>query len=147
MKNKDIYLTNFKLEPDNDQSHRCLHCDAIIHQNIKKGYTNVVNHIQNRHPDLKCDVVAAEAYKQNGGDLTTFYGKKVNAKASNMFRWMQWVVMGDQPFNIVENQWVRKNTNVDHIGRKSLMSIFKSIHNVIKDKIKKNDSAKIWHNI
>jgi hypothetical protein len=137
MKNKDIYATYFRVEATDEKSHKCLECNAIIHQNIKKGYTNVVNHVILRHPDFHDKMLCVEKHLKEGGDLNTFFSKKINPQAVNYYKWMEWIAMGDEPFTIVENPWVRKNTNLQPIGRKSLMFYFHKIHDVVKDKISK----------
>ena len=45
---KDIYNTFFI--PLEDKKHKCKSCNGTCTQDIKKGYTNLVTHIQKEHP-------------------------------------------------------------------------------------------------
>jgi len=45
---KEIYKTFFvQIE---EKKHKCKSCNGIYSQDVKKGYTNLVTHIQKEHP-------------------------------------------------------------------------------------------------
>ena len=46
----------------------------------------------------------------------------INTKASNIFYWLEWVVIGNHPFNFVENPLTRKGTKYESISVDSLMN-------------------------
>ena len=82
-----------------------------LKQNLSKGYTSCIAHVKGRHSEGWEQALesALEQQKTKGGDHME---RTVTRKAINIHKWLEWVIMGDQPFSFVENSFTRKNTKI-----------------------------------
>ena len=54
-------------------------------------------------------------------------------KAINIYKWLEWVIMGDQPLSFVEKIFTRKNTNLEPISRTTLTKYLRKTWVVCRD--------------
>ena len=83
---KKIYETFFVSV--SDKKHQCKRCEGTYSQNIKKGYTRLVTHLQKEHPGWE------DSMKTNV-ENNPFYHKKGN----NIFIWLSWIIEDNLPFS------------------------------------------------
>lgn len=109
---KEIYNTFFVQVID--KKHKCKICEGTYSQDIKKGYTNLVTHLQKEHPGWE------ESMKLNI-DNNPFFHKKGN----NIFNWLSWIIEDNLPFSFVERPNTRKFSKLDPISVDTLMKYMK----------------------
>ena len=102
-------------EGENNFCFKCKECGGKYKS--KNGNTNLISHVAS-HPNWLQKIVAA---KSQGGPLDQFVERKCSSKAVNLFRWMEQCVMNDEPFDFVENQYVRKNSRNEPITKETLL--------------------------
>lgn len=103
-------------------------CGRTRVQNPKTGYGNLINHIKNDHNDWE-DIMKAKDSK----NPSTF----VNKKGTKVFKWLEWIVMSNLPFQFVEDPLTRKNTSLESITdetvKKYLVLVTESVEKRIAD--------------
>jgi hypothetical protein len=75
IRGKEIYETFFVNV--SEKAHKCKSCNRVYSQDIKKGYTNLVTHIQKGHPGWE------ENMKVND-EKNPFFHRKGN----NIYKWL-----------------------------------------------------------
>jgi hypothetical protein len=119
---KEIYKTFFvQVE---DKKHICKSCDGTYSQDPKKGYTNLVTHIQKEHPDWE------DMMKVND-DKNPFFHKK----GSNIFNWLSWIIEDNLPFTFCERPNTRKFSKLDKLSVNTLMKYIKLTTERVKKRI------------
>ncbi len=96
---KDLAFTFFENESSMEKVGNTItrfkcNCGVVRTQNLKKGFTNLISHIKEQHPDW-------EDIMQNKLDGRTILNQFINRKAIKIFNWLEWIVMGDLPFSFV----------------------------------------------
>jgi hypothetical protein len=109
-------------------------CSCGCDRTKLNGWTNLKSHIVGgQHPEWP-DVL--EALKKNGkGPLDNHFTSKITSKAKNLFGWLEWIVMTDQPKSFVENTYNRKHTKLDPIGRVTFDKYLDLACSAVQDKI------------
>ena len=79
----NVTMTTFKCQ-----------CGVKRSQNLKKGYQNLLSHIKGQHTDWQ-EIMKAK-HLEGTKSITQF----VNSKASTIFNWLEWIIMGNLPFKI-----------------------------------------------
>ena len=69
-------------------------CGTPRSQNLKKGYQNLISHIKDSHKNWE----QIMEDKQGNSKISKF----INKNASNVFGWLEWIVMSNLPFVFVE---------------------------------------------
>ena len=122
---------------------RCNACNMMRKCDPKHGYNNMLTHIKDKHPNymevvssLQPDTVSIS------GELTaltppelpqTSLQYMVQSKASDVFKWMDWIVMDEHELNFCEQERTRGNTSLSKICNKSLKKyMFKMVDGVKK---------------
>jgi hypothetical protein len=119
---KEIYKTFFvQVE---DKRHKCKSCDGVYSQDIKKGYTNLVTHIQKEHKGWE------DMMKVND-DNNPFFHKKGN----NIFNWLSWIIEDNLPFTFCERPNTRKFSKLDSLSVNTLMKYIKLTTERVEKKI------------
>lgn len=108
MGGKEIFNTFFVTI--GERKHKCRSCNGIYAQDTKKGYTNLITHLQKEHPDYQ------ESMKKNC-ETNPFYNKKGN----NIFKWINWIIEDNLPFSFCEKETTKKYTNLEPISVDTLM--------------------------
>jgi len=119
---KEIYKTFFvQVE---DKKHKCKSCGGTYSQDTKKGYTNLVTHIQKEHPYWE------DMMKVND-DKNPFFHKK----GSNIFNWLSWIIEDNLPFTFCERPNTRKFSKLDNLSVNTLMKYIKLTTERVEKKI------------
>ena len=84
LQNKSV--VDFFFTPLGDDMFKCT-CNKRVKQPGKKGYTNLMSHLKNVHKDSWED----EYRKSKTKEQAVLPYPKVNKKAENIFRWLEWV--------------------------------------------------------
>lgn len=71
-----------------------------------------------RHPDWKKELAHAMRHENemSKNPLSSYFPKKVSPKSANLYGWLEWGIMGGQPFNFVEDIYVRRNVKRESQG-------------------------------
>lgn len=109
---------------------KCKECERVYKS--KSGNSNLINHAAS-HADWIDKIVNA---KSIGGPLDHYIHRRVSPKAINLFRWIELCVMNDEPFEFVENEYVRKNSRNESISRKTLVKYMELVHRKVELKLK-----------
>lgn len=80
-------------------------------QNPKAGYGNLLNHIKSDHKDWE------EIMKSQDSKNSSIF---INKKGANIFKWLEWIVLADLPFQFAEHHLTRKNSSLDSITDETL---------------------------
>ncbi|ETV72065.1 hypothetical protein H257_12857 [Aphanomyces astaci] len=80
------------------------------------GYTNLYSLLKLKHPGLAG--IYAEAIGQNSksAPLDAWF----DPKATNIFNWIEWLIMNEHEFTFVESQLTRKNSTLKPISVKTI---------------------------
>ena len=95
--------------------YKCTH-NKRVKQPGKKGYTNLMSHLENVHKDSWED----EYRKSETKEQAVLPYPKVNKKAENIFRWLIWVILENREYSFVDEPLVRNNTKLEPICQKIL---------------------------
>jgi hypothetical protein len=83
---------------------------------VETGYGNLISDIKSDHND--CEDIRKAKDSKNPSIFVIKKGTKV-------FKWLQWIVMSNLPFQFIEDPLTRKNTNLesttDETGTKYLV--------------------------
>ena len=91
-------------------------CNKKVNQPNKEGYTNLTSHSKNVHKDTREDDYRKSKTKMQA----VLPYPKVNKKAENIFRWLEWVILENREYSSVDKPLVRKNTKLEPICQKTL---------------------------
>ena len=133
MTSKQIVSTFFTKESEEQVGDKLLitylcSCGRKRVQNPKTGYGNLLNHIKSDHKDWE-EIMKAKDTK----NPSAF----VNKKGANIFKWLEWIVLTNLPFQFVEDPLTRKNTCLDSITdetiKKYLLLVTENVEKRIAD--------------
>jgi len=79
---------------------------------VGSGWTNVFDHIPRYHKDT-WEPLYDESKKGNTAKYNKFFQKnQPTADAFNIFGWLEWVILTDQPFRFVSNKYTKRYTKL-----------------------------------
>ncbi len=113
---------------DADSIYIC-QCGSTRKLKANSGYTNLITHIKSFHSDWKETMTfnfTNSSYKLNFD----------NPKATNIFSWIDLVVMENREFSFTEKQLTRKYSNLEPICTETLMKYMELLSNEVESKIK-----------
>ena len=119
-----------KIGEFNENLFKCKECTGTYKS--KNGNSNLVSHASSHHGWLEKIITA----KTSGGPLDQFVTRKVSLKAMNLFKWIEQCVMNDEPFDFVENPYVRKNSRNDPISVTTLVKYMELVREKVENKLK-----------
>ncbi|OWY92178.1 hypothetical protein PHMEG_00038924 [Phytophthora megakarya] len=93
----------------------CNSCSKIIKST--NGYTNVLNHLKRFNPTYEANTQVAL------GTANSVSICLVEHATTDMFRWIEWIVMDCLPLTFCERELVRRNANLHHVCVKTLSCI------------------------
>ena len=73
------------------------------------GYTNLMNHIFQEHPNYLKEMREAA----NTHHLTPVF--RATKKAQNIYSWLEWIIMENREFKFPEKEFIRKNTKLEPV--------------------------------
>ena len=130
---KAIVTKNFiKVEGD-EAKWRCT-CGKVLTQKVNTGYSNLVSHVRNNHPDwLQQQLSAQPTIIKHTTTSTT-------KNAKNMYGWLEWVCLewvcvGLKPFSFVEDEHTKKYTNLAPITVPTLKKYMDKVTKAVELKI------------
>jgi hypothetical protein len=126
-----IFWTN---ENDEEGRRVCRFCSCK--RKFNRGGTNLLSHIKEKHEHDYMDIY--NRHRNVDGPMDLLCERLVSEKAKNISSWMEWIVMRDQPFSIVEDTVVLKFTKLQPISRPTLMKYFERTLNKVQQKIREN---------
>jgi hypothetical protein len=115
--NKDLCILYFGKNPVSGKKDtwKCS-CGTIRKQNVKLGYTNLVSHIKQKHPNylgvFQMDQQVVEEQSKISAESTGSVSKQAtlsymfDSHSSNIFKWLEWVVMEQ-----CDTSWLRLTVN------------------------------------
>ena len=86
-------------------------CTQKRKQIANKGYSNLNSHIAVAHPNWKDEYGSS----QKLGFSAVVPSQKVSRKGTNIFRWLEWVMMESLPFSFCERELVCQNSVYNQI--------------------------------
>lgn len=119
------------------KNEKCVHSKPLK-QNVKKGYTNLKNHLR---------ACIGEDYEEQYKSLvsslnptacappSSMLGFVVNEKEKSIFQWMEWVAVRDQPLNEIDNELTRKLSKAKSVSSKSMRKYILSVTESVKKSI------------
>ena len=128
LQNKSV--VDFFFTPLGDDMFKCT-CNKRVKQPGKKGYTNLMSHLKNVHKDSWED----EYRKSKTKEQAVLPYPKVNKKAENIFRWLEWVILENREYSFVDKPLVRKNTKLEPICQKTLQKYIDLVSLEVEKKI------------
>ncbi|KAG6957595.1 hypothetical protein JG688_00010897 [Phytophthora aleatoria] len=101
-----------------DREYRSLH-----------GFTNLMNHLLRFHPSYEANAEAA-AHANNALRLHV-----VDARTTEIYRWVEWVVVDRLPFTFVERRLVHQNARMGNITAKTLTIYVKKLLGAVDQRV------------
>ena len=92
-------------------------CTQKRKQMANKGYSNLNSHIAVAHPNWKNEYGSS----QKLGFSAVVPSQKVSRKGTNVFRWLEWVMMESLLFSFCERELVRQNSVLEPISTDTLV--------------------------
>ena len=92
-------------------------CTQKRKQIANKGYSNLNSHIAVAHPNWKDEYGSS----QKLGFSAVVPSQKVSRKGTNIFRWLDWVMMESLPFSFCDRELVRQNAVLEPISTDTLV--------------------------
>ncbi|RHY10970.1 hypothetical protein DYB36_010151 [Aphanomyces astaci] len=124
-------LCSFYFVALDDTTFKCKVCGTKRTKAKSAGYSNLTSHLDKKHPDYLAQFEASQALLVG----TLHQHGFVDAKATNLHAWVQWIVERNQPFSEVENPLTRNMSRLTPICVKTLKAAM--------DKVTRNVEAKI----
>ena len=122
---------------DDPDTHICKACHKMLKQKLIKGYTTCTNHIKKCHDDWREETEkAVRTTKGDAGALLHYMKAQVPKEAVNICRWLQWIIMGNLPFEFVNNKYTRANAKLDPICDTTLKKFIDQLSKKVEEKIK-----------
>lgn len=145
-KNKDICEFFFGSEYNDPSTFtwKCRHCAKFRKQNTDKGYTNLMSHIKDEHPNYErlYEAFLKESEEldttgANNASLTTSKQTMMDdffdVKTNNIYKWLDWVIMDELSLMFPEKERTRKNTNLEKISTKTLKKYMFLVEHEVKE--------------
>ena len=151
--NKKVCQLYFGKSPVHSETNawKCT-CGTVRKQNVKLGYTNLISHIKQTHPnylemfhlfqeadcardDGKSESETASVITSPGTSLSgqTTLEYMLDSRSTNIFKWLEWIVMGELELIFCEKDLTRSNTKLQPISVKTLKKyMFKLVEAVEK---------------
>ncbi|RHZ16442.1 hypothetical protein DYB31_000992, partial [Aphanomyces astaci] len=124
-------LCSFYFVALDDTTFKCKVCGTKRTKAKSAGYSNLTSHLDKKHPDYLAQFEASQELLVG----TLHQHGFVDAKATNLHAWVQWIVERNQPFSEVENPLTRNMSRLTPICVKTLKAAM--------DKVTRNVEAKI----
>jgi hypothetical protein len=113
-------------------------CGTERNQEICKGYSNLLTHVQTAHPDY-LDIM--ESKKRKDKDSNKLF-QFVNVKSSLVYNWMELVIELNFPFSILENKLLRKAVRYEDISVDTFQKYLYLVTAEVEVQVAKNLPAK-----
>jgi hypothetical protein len=94
----------------------------------RHGFTNVMNHLRRFHAGFESEPKAEAALRANNSLRLHI----VDERTSDIYRWVEWVVIERLPFTFCERRLARQNTRMRSISAKTLASYVTKLHQSVR---------------
>ena len=143
---KDIYAVYFReltrddLHPKwkEDKLQVICKCNKVLAKQAN-GFTNAANHVKSQHKGEFVEKVEEYLNLKVEGQKSVLDFFSIPAPANNMYKWIDWVVMENHPFNFVEKKRTRKNSNLTPVNVTTFMKYLRlvttRVEMIIKSKL------------
>ena len=111
----------------------CRQCGKHRKQQSKRGYQNLLEHLNRFHPDWK-EIMSTEGSSSHGS--RSILANFVDSKSSSIYGWIEWIVARNLPFNFCEDEITRKNVNLKPISVETLKKYMELLWMEVELKIK-----------
>lgn len=112
--------------------------EICISQDILKGRTNLIRHVNDKHSEAKQALLDAHRQSASTGTaLTKFFKPAVTEYAKTLYIWLMTVIMNDFPLTYVQNSYVRMCTKLKCISTYTLNKFLKLVEEKITAKLTK----------
>lgn len=105
-------------------------CGVTRSQDLKKGYVNLLSHIKENHLDWE-DIMKSKKTDQLSMDAF------IDKQSTNVFNWLDWIVMKNLAFEMVEDERTRKMSKWGTISvttlRKYLYLVTEAVENIVSN--------------
>ncbi len=143
---KSVCQLFFGKQPIKDMIWKCS-CGTERKCNVRKsGYNNLMTHIKQQHPDYEeiyrsyQNEFPSREHSECGSvsvigsvSCQTTLDCLIDSKSSNIFKWIEWIVMDELPLTFCEKELTRTNSKLQRISVKTLKKyIFKIVAGVEK---------------
>ena len=124
-------------------------CGTLCKQIIKLGLSNLLSHIKQRHPNYEEVFAIAQQANHVGaisdsvhvvtrtrgvsGQTTLVY--LFDSHSTNVFKWLEWIIMDEHEFLFCEKELTQKNSNLKPISVKTLKKYLFKVVEVVEKKI------------
>lgn len=118
---------------DRDHVWKCK-CGKELTQKKGTGWTNLMNHIKNQHPEYSSLQAAGQqsltSLLSSRSDLVS-----VSRSALNIYGWIEWVCVSLKPFSFPEDPLTRKYTNLGCMTNVTLKKYMEKLVREVEQKI------------
>ncbi|KAF0709080.1 hypothetical protein AaE_012983 [Aphanomyces astaci] len=91
----------------------CSVCKRQLKCNVaSSGYTNLYSHLKLKYPGFARIYAEAVGPNSKSAPLNAWF----DPKATNIFNWIEWLIMDEHEFTFVESQLTRKNSTLKPIS-------------------------------
>ena len=111
------YCKFFWVPADEPGHSKCTMC-GTVYKNPVSGFTNFMTHLNGSHKDEYQQEYKNVKSQPGGRDISTYFKRKASVKATNIYKWIDWVVEGNLPFYFVNLEITRQNSIMDPISTK-----------------------------
>jgi hypothetical protein len=125
-------------------------CGTIRKQDIKVGYTNLMSHIRQKHPNYT-EVFSVYQQEESQSEMSSFvtgYGTPSSSvsgrttldymfdtASTNVFKWLEWIIMDEHELAFCEKDLTRGNSKLDPISVKTLKKYLFKVVKAVEKKV------------
>ena len=126
-------------------------CGKVRKQDIKLGFTNLMSHIRQKHPNyLEVFHVAQQedGHSERSSLITavspgpsssvsgqTTLDYMFDTRSTNVFKWLEWIIMDEHKLAFCEKDLTRGNANLETISVKTLKKYLFKLVNAVEKRI------------
>lgn len=125
-----------KTPHDGNELWKC-RCGKFRKQNLKKGYQNLISHVKSNHPEYLNIFHEEQGNSQLEIPVTsqTMLKYLIDEKSTNIFKWLEWIVMDEHELGFCEKKMTIKNTSLAPISTKTLKKCMFNLVRAVEKKI------------
>jgi hAT family C-terminal dimerisation region len=137
-------------------------CGKVRKQDIKVGFTNLMSHIRQKHPNYLevFHVAQQEDVHSETSSLTTIAASPAgqqpsfsvvsgqttldymfDTRSTNVFKWLEWIIMDEHELGFCEKDLTRGNANLEPISVKTLKKYLFKLVNAVEKRVSANAMA------
>ncbi|XP_036367828.1 uncharacterized protein LOC118767407 [Octopus sinensis] len=118
-------------QTDSEHVWKCK-CGKKLTQKKGTGWTNLMNHIKNQHPEYSTTQATGQP---SSSSFLSPRSSLVSRSALNFYGWIEWVCVGLKPFSFTEDPLTHKYTNLGSITNVALKKYMEKLTQEVEKKI------------